>query len=501
MKTKRLIALILCILTAVSCFFSAGCGEKADENPADAAVDTGSPETSPEEEGEDEEGEKLLECSVPESLKLNGESVRFLHFFATETFTINIEELTGELLNDAVVNSNQRVMEDLDCVFVHIENGGKNPATLTNARQAGDDVYEIVYGTQWTVAPVVVQHIFANLNRREGTYIDYDKPWWYGHYIREAMADNEHTYFLAGDASPDVFRRSSMLILNTDLLTDIGREVGDIYELVLDGRWTLDRWAEIVRGVYVDSNGDGVRDVKDTYGFASHTGIDVDHFMIDSGVKGCSRDEDGVPYVDFNTPNTVEFVEFFVNLLWYNTGSYGYVEAIPTFEMLENNRVLFLSEQFSRLDQLRNTETNFTVLPLPKLNDFIEHYGSLTHDDANIICIPAISSRIETSSAVLEKLGYYYYYDVMPDYYNVILKTKYRRDSSDAASQVMDLIHDSLTTDFGYFYNYGMGNMMLSLRDLICTQKSTAFTSLYKRNEKIYKKMLENLLESMQEDE
>ena len=102
---------------------------------------------------------------------------------------------------------------------------------------------------------------------------------------------------------------------------------------------------------------------------------------------------------------------------------------------------------------------------------------------------------------MLEKLGYYYYYDVMPDYYNVILKTKYRRDSSDAASQVMDLIHDSLTTDFGYFYNYGMGNMMLSLRDLICTQKSTAFTSLYKRNEKIYKKMLENLLETMQEDE
>ena len=164
-------------------------------------------------------------------------------------------------------------------------------------------------------------------------------------------------------------------------------------------------------------------------------------------------------------------------------------------------RQLFLCEQFSRLDLLRNTETNFTVLPVPKLDNTIEKYGSLTHDDADILCIPAISGRIETSSAVLEKMGYYYYYEVMPDYYDVILKTKYRRDSSDAASRVMDLIHDSMTTDFGYFYNYSLGNMMLSLRAMILTDRSTDFVSVYRRNEKIYVKMLSNLLEAIREDD
>ncbi|MDR9824647.1 hypothetical protein RCJ22_03390, partial [Vibrio sp. FNV 38] len=138
-------------------------------------------------------------------------------------------------------------------------------------------------------------------------------------------------------------------------------------------------------------------------------------------------------------------------------------------------------EKFSRLDMIRDMQTDFTIVPVPKLDDTIASYGSLTHDDAVILCVPIVSTRVKNTSAVLEKLGYYYFYDVMPEYYNVILKNKYRRDSSDAASQVIDLIHDSMTTDFGYIYNYGMSNMMLSLRDLIGVTKSTDFASAYKK--------------------
>ncbi|MBR5681118.1 MAG: hypothetical protein IKX19_10745, partial [Clostridia bacterium] len=93
------------------------------------------------------------------------------------------------------------------------------------------------------------------------------------------------------------------------------------------------------------------------------------------------------------------------------------------------------------------------------------------------------------------------YYDVMPSYYDVILKNKYRRDSSDAASQVIDLIHDSMKTDFAYIYNYGMSNMMLSLRDLIGVSKSTDFTSTFKKSEKVYNKVFSKLVESIREGE
>ena len=86
-------------------------------------------------------------------------------------------------------------------------------------------------------------------------------------------------------------------------------------------------------------------------------------------------------------------------------------------------------------------------------------------------------------------------------YYDVILKNKYRRDSSDAASQVIDLIHDSMKTDFAYIYNYGMSNMMLSLRDLIGVSKSTDFASTFKKSEKVYNKVFSKLVESIREGE
>lgn len=497
MTLKKLTALLLCALMLTSSF--AACSEKGTNAPADPASGTAqTSELTPDAPETEAPEEEVLTCSVPEDVKLGGQSVRILHFSDQQTFNINVEELTGELLNDAVLNSNQKVMDDLDCVFVHNENGGIEPNKLTNAFKAGDDIYEIVYGTQWKVAPIVSQHIFANLNEKEDNYIDYEKPWWYLNYIREAQADDAHTYFLAGDASPDVFRRSSMMILNTDLLANIGGDLNGIYETILNGEWTFDKLSDIVRGLYIDSNGDGKADVNDTFGFASWTRSDVDHFMIDCGVRGCSRDEEGVPYITFNNPTTVKFVETLVDFLWNNPGSY-YVEGIPTFEMMENNRALFLCEKFSRLDMIRDVQTDFTIVPVPKLDDTIASYGSLTHDDAVILCIPVVSTNVKTSTAVLEKLGYYYFYDVMPQYYDVILKNKYRRDSSDAASQIIDLIHDSMTTDFAYIYNYGMSNMMLSLRDLIGVTKSTDFASSYKKSEKIYNKVFDKLLNSIRE--
>lgn len=495
MKNRRIVALFLTLLMIAPSVIS--CSETANETPEEtqpSAEVTAAEETVAEEETE---ADSRLECTVPAEVTIGGQSVSILSFKEGEiNYNISVTETTGELLNDAVFASNQKVMEELDCTFEYIENGGIEVQNLQTAFTAGDDIYDIVYGTQWKVAPLVSQHMFANLNPIEGGYIDFEKPWWYDKYIDETEVDNDHTYFLAGDASPDIIRRSSMMILNTDMLTDIGGDVNDVYDTVLSGNWTYDELSALVESLYIDSNGDGQRTEADTFGFASWTRSDVDHFMIAAGVRGCSRDADGVPYITFNNETTVKFVESLVNFLWNNEGSY-YVEGIPTLDMMANNQAMFLCEKFSRLDLIRDIDANFTIIPLPKVDNTIESYSSLVHDDALILCIPVISQNVKTSTAVLEKLAYNYYYDVMPQYYDVILKTKYRRDSSDAASQILDLIHESMTTDFAYIYNYGMSNMMISLRDLIGVSKSTDFASTFAKSEKAYNKVFGKLVEAI----
>ena len=494
MKNRTLALLLTLLMIAPSVI---ACSESTTNAPEETQPSAETPAAEEVVAEEEPEEDARLECKVPADIDLGGETLGVLSFRdANNNYHISATETTGELLNDAVFSSNQLVMEELNFAFEFIDNGSVDPMNLQNAVAAGDEVYDIVYGTQWKVAPLVSQHIFANLNPSAGGYIDFDAPWWYDKYFDETEVDNTHTYFLAGDASPDIIRRSSMMILNTDMLTDVGRDVNDIYQTVLDGNWTYDAMSELVSTMYIDTNGDGQRTDADSYGFASWTRSDVDHFMIAAGVRGCSRDTDGVPYITFNNETTVKFVESLVNFLWNNEGSY-YVEGTPTFEMLAQNRAMLLCEKFSRLDLIRDSDANFTIIPLPKVDNTIESYSSLVHDDALILCIPIVNTNVEGMTAILEKLSYNYYYDVMPQYFEVILKTKYRRDSSDAASQMLDLIHDNMTTDFAYIYNYGMSNMMLSLRDLIGISKSTDFASTYKKSEKAYNKVLGRLIEAM----
>ncbi len=496
MKNRTLALLLTLLMIAPSVI---ACSESTTNAPEEtqpqASAETPAAEDVPAEE--ETEADARLECKVPADVDLGGETLGVLSFRdASNNYHISATETTGELLNDAVFAANQLVMEELNFAFDFIDNGSVDPMNLQNAVAAGDEVYDIVYGTQWKVAPLVSQHIFANLNPSAGGYIDYDAPWWYDKYIDETEVDNDHTYFLAGDASPDIIRRSSMMILNTDMLTDVGKDVNDIYQTVLDGNWTYDEMSSLVSTMYIDTNGDGQRTDADSYGFASWTRSDVDHFMIAAGVRGCSRDADGIPYITFNNETTVKFVESLVDFLWNNEGSY-YVEQIPTLDMMSQGRAMLLCEKFSRLDLIRDSDANFTIIPLPKIDNTVESYSSLVHDDALILCIPIVNSNVEGMTAILEKLSYNYYYDVMPQYYEVILKTKYRRDSSDAASQMLDLIHDNMTTDFAYIYNYGMSNMMISLRDLIGVSKSTDFASTYAKQEKAYNKVLGKLVEAM----
>ena len=115
--------------------------------------------------------------------------------------------------------------------------------------------------------------------------------------------------------------------------------------------------------------------------------------------------------------------------------------------------------------------------------------------------MPAICQNVVPATAVMELMSYRYYYDVMPSYYEIILKSKYRRDSSEAASRIIDIIHDGMTTDFAYIYNYGISNMMCSVRDLIGISKSADFASEFARNEKAYNKTFGKLVKAIREEE
>ena len=310
--------------------------------------------------------------------------------------------------------------------------------------------------------------------------------------------DSEHTFFLSGDASPDIMRWSSMLLLNTDLLTEFNIDKDSFYEMVLDGKWTFDELFGVVEKVRIDADGDDEYTEKDTYGLGEFTYSNGAHFLFDSGIRATDRDENGYPYFILKNERTVNAYERIFRLFYEQEGVY-YVPGAPTLEMFGNNQLLLLSAKFYFLDSLRDSDVNYSVIPMPKLDLSVEQYSSLAHNACLVLCVPIISTQVGNMTAVMEKTAYHYYCDVMPTYYEIVLKTKYRRDSSEASAQILDVVHDSLMTDFAYFYSHSLGNIISNI-NIILGGQDLNFASSYEKNARSYEKALSKLIDALQKE-
>lgn len=146
---------------------------------------------------------------------------------------------------------------------------------------------------------------------------------------------------------------------------------------------------------------------------------------------------------------------------------------------------------------LRDADVGYTVVPMPKLDESVEQYSGLVHDDTNVIAMTANVPDPDAVCAAVTRRAKYGYYEVMPEYYDVTLKIKYSRTDDDRYSRMIDLIHDSFTTDFSYVNNYSMNNMICLWRE-ICISKKHDFLSTYKQMENSYQSGLEKLLDAFE---
>ena len=81
---------------------------------------------------------------------------------------------------------------------------------------------------------------------------------------------------------------------------------------------------------------------------------------------------------------------------------------------------------------------------------------------------------------MLEELAFQGYNDLLPAYYNVVLKEKYVRD--DVSAQMIDIIRDSCSTDIAYVYGDAFNGMGYITRYLM-QAKSSNFASEYAKRE------------------
>ena len=494
--TRRAALLAALLLTAGAV---ASCGETA-QTPADNKDSAAVTDAVVTEAAVTEEPRILPD--LPEA-DFGGYEFKILHWFmdgweSRACKDLVADAMNGDTLNDAVYQRNLAVSERYNVTFsMTQEDFAKICTTIKKFVTAGEDAYDLAYTRLYEGKALLTTGCYYNFNALPN--IDLTKPWWDVR-CKDCMEYDGKLYLMASDINIEDKNATAAILFNKTLASNY--DVEDLYALVRDGKWTIDKMREIYSDVSSDVNGDGVMDAEDLWGFLGGNDVGVSFFLGGEGTY-IQRDEKGNLIDTFNTEHNVALTEKIKTVMTDTVNFYNHHDGTQKAPVTDDNeyRDMFAGGHglffWSRLDEvttLRTLETDFGILPTPKYDEAQKEYCSLVSQHiTGLMTVPASISDPERTGIILEALAAESMYTVQPAYYEVALKGKYLRD--DDSAEMLDLIFANRMYDFGEIFDLGG---WASQHNIVCKSTSQGVASNYEKYQSKIDKALIKLVDSLE---
>ncbi|MCL2774736.1 MAG: extracellular solute-binding protein [Oscillospiraceae bacterium] len=368
---------------------------------------------------------------------------------------ISATEENGDVINDAVFARNKKI-EDKYNITISETPVEDFAGTFRKMVKAGDDSYDVV-------CPHIIE--FASY-AQEGDFVDLftvpnmdlTKPWWNQGCTRDLSVMHKQ-FVMQGDLLIIDNDAMEAMIFNKSLLQQNALE--SPYDIVKRGDWTFDKLIEMSKGVSKDLNGDGQMYIlDDRFGCILQADTDIS-FIVSGGEKICAKDANDIPIITYGSDRCYSIENKmsemaldendFINLHRY-AGKFGiYDEQV---QMFSEDRALFSWIRMRIVERLRGMDTDFGIIPLPKLDSAQTNY--ITHMNPHTgagISIPVTNSDLARTGTILEDLSAESRYTLQPAYYDVNLRGKFARDEE--SQGMLDIILNNTAYDIGYIYNFG----------------------------------------------
>ena len=449
---KRRVASMLLVLAML--LVNTGCG--GTETETDTNESDNSTNTTGGDGADDSSDETRIPYDFPELDCQQGDFNILNCDFVWDMYTyLDFEEMTGEVLDDAIYERNRSV-EDMFNVNLVVEDLHIDELN-TRIQQtvlAGDDIYDVAYSRGDKINSIIAGGYVTNLYDVPG--LNLDQPWWNQSVICGAtIGDGDAVYFALNDFSLCAFDLVWCIFFNEDMLTSLGGELP--YDLVREGKWTIDAMHELIK-LGTNLNGDASftfdRDGNSVYGLASYSRL-VGSLLTGAGVRFTEKNTEGYPELIIENDLFYSTAEKLASIF----GTAGdYIEANnketgQNYEMLfEQNRALFLGGEIKSASVFRDMEDSFGIVPSPKYDESQESYYSWMNHDTPTMCIPASNADLETTGIVLDALSYLSYTDILPIYYSIRVSQKSLRNED--SIEMLGIIRDTLYYDASLTYGW-----------------------------------------------
>ncbi len=362
---------------------------------------------------------------------------------------IYVEEENADLINDAIYQRTNRVADRFGISFIEVEaNDGNFDSVITQTVMANDDEYDLMVATY---LPNLGNEYLVDWNELE--YVDLTKPWWDQNYV-DTMSINGVLCSMVGNVMITQMDSVFSMFYNKDLAEQY--KLPDLYQIVRDGDWTLPKYFELTRDITNDLDGNDEYDDNDIYAFTGLDGMS----RLSSGVKldYLVKDSDDIPQLNFSSSKLVdsvmkisEYSSLYTKDIYNprsnkNTGGDG---DAAVFRMFNSGHSLFYVHGTGSAQKFRDMNSDFGIIPTPKLDDEQENYF-IEPDVTKCMVIPTTAGDLERTSVILEALCYEGYSYLRPIYYDTMLKNKYMRDD-----ESIEMLDSYIYPNIGYTLKSG----------------------------------------------
>ena len=400
---------------------------------------------------------------------LTGSELSIIHF------DFVMEEITGERINDAILNATTEIEERFNFNLKQLEiSHPEVPNSIRKNASAGDNAYDIaMIVDRFAVQLVSEGRYFYYLD--ELPYINPDKPYW-DKSLNECVSINGKNYYALGACSLPTYDMMGFLVYNKDIHESHTLE--SVYQLVKNGKWTFDRFMEMARDVTDDITGDGNMTQDDRYGIITHSGFGYPSFWVVNRAFLVDKDENDIPY--FNVPGNEKLFNIFDKVYELVTSSYeysvsrnpiknGHNDQFDPLIMFKDGHGLFATASAFTTQILNDMDADYGIVPYPALQEKQPGEPYLSRLSFTVPLIVPTTADAERGSVILEALSCVYYKYVVPEFRDITVQTKLTRDEESV--EILEMLFANRVVDMGdtIWYN----DIRLQYENLFTQRKDT----------------------------
>ena len=402
---------------------------------------------------------------------------------------LDADSLTGNEVIDAVYNRNMLIEETYNCTITHVESSTSSiqTALLTGADE-DVSLISIKVNAQFSY---IEQELLLDLYDEGLVNLNLKADW----YNQNTLADttvNGKAFCVGGDMLFTDENSTWMTLFNKELAKKYIPDV-NLYDLVREGKWTIDRMIEMVEMVSEDKNGDGVYNADDVLGLLKET---PNFFLIGAGILYTGVDENGIPVPTINNERTIAAIDKVRELMNIPNSTIHYVDAASGRDMngYANlysfvRSVYFADEHFlfTQIDpggtaEFIDMERGFGVLPNPKLDEEQEAYYHMIDEWSCAWYIPSDTVTLEKTD-ILFTAWNYMSLPVVDAFYEKTLKLK--RADAPEDSEMLDIVRQNPRYEISLIFDLGIANIVTDAFE------HDNFASTYARKIKAAEKMID----------